>query len=583
MGDMTSESTAELSAAAADFHRARRQADIEGLLAALTGRKTDLLSYDDVRSKLRGMEKSRETLQEVPLDAIIGSLGRYSDFTRSFLPKKDSDRHRWAKIMAATRGARGLPPVELYKVGEAYFVRDGHHRVSVVREMGARTIQAYVTEVSTKVPLTAQDELEDVILKAEYTDFLERSGFGDLLPGSDFMLTVPRRYGELEEQVRSHQRNLSREQGREVPHGEAVLDWFARVYSPVVEAIRERGVMRDFPDRTETDLYLWIFEHRGELEREVEREVNPGAAALDLIQKRSPRPKRILDRLGARVRSALTPAVLESGPSPGRWREERGSPRREDLLFADILVPLSGDERSWMALDQAALIAVREGARLYGLHALPEGGAPEEGDCQAFRSRFEDHCREAGIEGGLHFVSGAVAAAICDRARWNDLIVLQISYPPPAEPLSRMGSGLRNVIRRCPRPVLTVPARPSQMGQLLLAYDSSPKAREALYVATYFSRGWGSQLTVLHVDENGRAKRDALAEARAYIESHSLSAIYESKEGEAGEAILSLAASRNCDLILMGGYGSSPAVELVIGSAVDQVLRESEIPVLICR
>lgn len=583
---MASESPAELSAAAADFHRARRQADLERLLAAVTGRKTDLLSYEEVRSKLRGMEKSRETLQEVPLDAIIGSLGRYNDFTRSFLPKKDSDRHRWARIMAATRGARGLPPVELYKVGEAYFVRDGHHRVSVTREMGAKMIQAYVTEVKTKVPLTPQDQPEDVILKAEYTDFLKRSGFGDLLPEVDFMLTVPRRYGELEEQVRSHLRNLSREQGREVPYEGAVLDWSARVYSPVVEAIRERGVMRDFPNRTETDLYLWIFEHRGELEREVEREVSPGAAALDLMRERSPRPKRVLDRIRGHVRSALTPAALEGGPSPGRWREERLSPRRGDLLFADILVPLSGEDRGWAALEQATVIAAREGARIYGLHVLPPGESPAAGAQTDFSSRFDAQCREAGVEGGLHFVSGAVASAICDRARWNDLIALQISYPPPMEPLSRMGSGLRSVIRRCPRPLLAVPAGASMMENLLLAYDGSPKAREALYVATYFSGRWGSALTVLYVDQNGHGEGEMLSEARAYIEAHSLAAAYEtqrSQSGEVGAAVLSMAVARGCDLILMGGYGSSPAVELVIGSAVDQVLRESEIPVLVCR
>jgi nucleotide-binding universal stress UspA family protein len=580
---MTTETGAELSAAAADFHRARRRADMERLLSALMGHRADLLSYEDVRSKLRGMERSRETLQEVPLDAIIGSLGRYNDFTRSFLPKKDSDRNRWARIMAATRSASGLPPVELYKVGDAYFVRDGHHRVSVIREMGAKTIQAYVAEVKTKVPLTPQDELEDIILKAEYTDFLERSEFGDLLPEEDFMLTVPRRYGELEEQVRSHRRNLSREQGRDVPYPEAVLDWFARVYRPVVDAIRERGVMRDFPDRTETDLYLWIFEHRGELEREVEREVSPGAAALDLVKKRSPRRNRVLNRLRGWVGAALTPAPFKSGPAPGRWRQERGSPRREGQLFGEILVPLSGEERGWVALDQAVTIAARDGARLYGLHVIEEREALDKPDYERFRARFESRCQEAGVQGGLHFVPGSVASLICDRARWNDLIVLQISYPPPTEPLGRMGSGLRSVIRRCSRPLLTVPHKPSTMESLLLAFDGSPKAREALYVATYIAGRWHSSLTVFHAEQDSREKGNPLAEARAYLEAHGLSANFESARGVASDVGLELAASLDCDLILMGGYGSSPAVELVTGSQVDRLLRMSEIPMLICR
>ena len=135
------EGPAQLSAAVEDFRRARRKASLEQVLARLTGKTIDLLSYEDVRRKLRATSGVSQDLREIPLDAIIGSVGRYADFTRSFLPRKDSDEGRWARVKVAVDDLSGLPPIEVYQVGEAYFVRDGNHRVSIARELGATHIQ----------------------------------------------------------------------------------------------------------------------------------------------------------------------------------------------------------------------------------------------------------------------------------------------------------------------------------------------------------------------------------------------------------------------------------------------------------
>ncbi|RME07358.1 MAG: universal stress protein, partial [Anaerolineae bacterium] len=82
-----------------DFRRARRKAALQQILARLTGRPAELLSYDDVRRQLRALEGGQTTLQEIPLDAIVGSVGRYTDFTRDFLPRRDSDQQRWVDVM----------------------------------------------------------------------------------------------------------------------------------------------------------------------------------------------------------------------------------------------------------------------------------------------------------------------------------------------------------------------------------------------------------------------------------------------------------------------------------------------------
>ena len=121
-----------------DYKKARRGAAVQELLARLSGNPEDtqLYSYEEVRQQLQAIEKSAEHLEEIPLDAIVGSVGRYHDFTRKFLPKSSIDENRWARVMATSQGLSGLPAIEVYRIGEVYFVRDGNHRVSVARQMG---------------------------------------------------------------------------------------------------------------------------------------------------------------------------------------------------------------------------------------------------------------------------------------------------------------------------------------------------------------------------------------------------------------------------------------------------------------
>ena len=150
-----------------DFRRARQQAAMESIMARLRGQSVDLLSYDEVRRSLGGVEGTTHKLEDIPLDAIVGSVGRYTDFTRSFLPKKNSDEERWARVKIAVEDMVGVPPIEVYAIDGSYFVRDGNHRVSVARQVGATTIQAYVTPVYGKVPLGVATQADELGLMAE--------------------------------------------------------------------------------------------------------------------------------------------------------------------------------------------------------------------------------------------------------------------------------------------------------------------------------------------------------------------------------------------------------------------------------
>jgi nucleotide-binding universal stress UspA family protein len=351
----------------------------------------------------------------------------------------------------------------------------------------------------------------------------------------------------------------------------------------VIDIIRRQGILLDFPERTETDLYVWIAQHRAELEHALGWNIAPEAAASDLVNRHSSAPRRVIARLGERLWDAVTPDVLLSGPPPGEWRRDRGTVRTEARLSADLLVPVSGEPAGWFALEQALVVARREGGRIAGLLIVRTPAARESAEAQAVRDEFDRRCAEAEVHGNLAIEVGAVTDLICDRARWNDLVVVNLAYPPSAAPVARLRNGFRALVQRCPRPILAVPQVVSTLSRALLAYDGSPKAQEALYVGTYLILQWQIPLTVVAVIEGEHGAESPLDRARQYIESHGAVASYIEESGPVADAILRVAAAQSSDLIVMGGYGFNPLLEAVIGSTVDQVLRVVKQPVLICR
>lgn len=561
-----------------DFRQARQKAALQEITARLTGKSTKLLSYEEVARKLRAAGQAARGLRDIPLDAIVGSVGRYSDFTRNFLPRQDSDEQRWADVKTAVADPRrgGLPPIEVYQIGEVYFVLDGNHRVSVARQMGATTIDAYIVEVKTRVPLTPDVQPDDLIIKAEQAEFLEKARLDVSRPDADFTLTAPGQYSQLEEEIEIHRQLL----GSEAPFDEAAAHWHDAVYLPVVLMIREKGMLRDFPGRTEADLYLWILRYRSELEEELGWQIRPEAAASDLSTQFAPKPQSAASRL----LNTILPESLASGPTPGEWRKDKLADRYIDRLFADVLVPLSGEEAGWCALEQAVILARREESRLHGLHIL---STPEEAGSEtalAVQARFNQQCSEAGLNGSLAIEAGEIARKICERSALTDLVVLNLAYPPSSQWLARLGSGFRTIIRQCARPVLAVPGQASPLESALLAYDGSLKSKEALFVATYLTEMWKIPLTVLTVAEADHTTPETQNHAKAYLELHEVQAAFINVEADSvPEAILKTADEHKSDLIIMGGYRAHPVVEAMLGSSVDQVLRESKKPMLICQ
>src|SRR5437762_1224549 len=187
-----------------DFERARRKAFLNDVRATLGRKPNWLMAFEEVQSTLRFEGQTYKGMQEVPVTSIVGSVDRYHDFDRAFLPTQTRTRPRWESVDRAALTDVVLPPVQLYKVGQVYFVKDGNHRVSVAKEKGMEFIDAEVIELITRVPLTPNTDPSDLIMMGEYAHFLEKTNLDKLRPGMNITFTSLGRYDVLLEHISAH-------------------------------------------------------------------------------------------------------------------------------------------------------------------------------------------------------------------------------------------------------------------------------------------------------------------------------------------------------------------------------------------
>jgi hypothetical protein len=209
------------------------------------------------------------------VDQIVGSLNRYHEFDRAFLPAENQLAERWQNIDGAFYKDISLPPVVVYKVGQVYFVVDGHHRVSVARQQGQEFIEAEVRECSTKVNITPDLRPEDLKILHKKVRFLERTRLDDLRPKAKIRLTIPDGFDRMLEHIAVHRYFMGLDLKRDISEEEAITDWYDSVYLPIIQVIRQSKVMKDFPGKTEGDLYLWVLDHQRYLAVEEGQSLQP--------------------------------------------------------------------------------------------------------------------------------------------------------------------------------------------------------------------------------------------------------------------------------------------------------------------
>lgn len=585
-------------AAKTDFREARQQAVLQRFIASITGRQIDLLDYNEVRRHVGATGQADRGLQEIPLDAIVGSVGRARDFTRTFLPKSGDDHDRWVRVRTHV-DRRGISPILVYKLGDVYFVNDGNHRVSIARRRGMKTIPAYVTEIETKAPLQPEDDPQEIICKARYAEFLAETELDVLRPDADLKMTICGFYYVLLNQIDAHRAHMESDGSEPVPYAEAAADWYDRIYQPLVNLINERGLHRNFPRLTDADLYALVVRYRAELERELGWQVGAIDAVNDLPMDKMTmkgeedqtaavevKGKRggVINRIAGKVYDAVVPATgLEGGPPAGEWRKKRRNPRHERRIFADILVAGRGLPADTNTLDHALLIAKREKSRVLGLRVVNDRRSLDPAELQAVQAEFQRRCEAAGAPYASSIEEGSVVRRIVRRAAFADLLALSVISLSGPVTKTGAGSDFSKILQRSPRPVLAVPEQAySTMDRVLLAYDGSPKATEALYLAAYMAVRWSAQLSVVVVGQ-GKQGQKAMAQARSYLASHIIPADFFNPNGEVVEEILRVGAISDANLLVMGGFGVRPLFQRLVGSTVSAMVRRFGQPVLICR
>jgi hypothetical protein len=269
-----------------DFSRARFKSFINQVFSVIAGNKhtATLLSYDEIKEKLHIGGPIYRGVKTVRVDQVVGSLNRYHEFDRAFLPREDQLASRWQKVDRAFYEDIHLPPVVLYKVGEVYFVVDGHHRVSVAREKGQMYIEAEVRECATRVNITHNIKPEDLEVLHAKVHFLERTSLDRIRPDANIKLTIPDGFERMLEHIAVHGYFMGLDYQRFISDEEAVTHWYDTVYIPIIEVVRQSDILKDFPGRTEGDLYLWVLDHQHYLSQQGQPLQPPKAAAKQFIE-----------------------------------------------------------------------------------------------------------------------------------------------------------------------------------------------------------------------------------------------------------------------------------------------------------
>jgi hypothetical protein len=240
-----------------DFSRSRRQRALSRLAARLRGEPSDvqvMLPFEEVVKALGRRSERRLGLRAISLDSIVGTVDRGREFDRRFRPTSGRVRGRWERIAAAMRRGESLPPIDVYRIGDLHFVKDGHHRVSVARALGHDTIDAYVTEVETEVGTDRDIRLRDLPLKSHERLFYERVP----LPREGRLRVQPSdraAYAELAESIEAWGLRVMQGRGEFMTREEVAEAWYRDEYVPVTEMLREVGLATE---ANETDAYMAV-------------------------------------------------------------------------------------------------------------------------------------------------------------------------------------------------------------------------------------------------------------------------------------------------------------------------------------
>lgn len=252
-----------------DFHRAKNRARMHTLFDKLSWKNPDLLSLYEVTSIIKPKKETYLGMRTIEIDKIIGSEGRYRDFSSAFLPKREMLKARWTSVDQARLTDVVLPPISVFSLGGYYFVRDGNHRVSVARSMGVEFIDAEVVELDSEIKLEpgmTTKQLKQRVVEYERNAFIEQYK-PSYLPMGEISFTTPGSYPEMVNHILVHKYYINQNIEGEISFEDAAKSWYRNVYAPIVRQIRTDNLLFYFPGNAEGDLYMWLVRRWDELKK----------------------------------------------------------------------------------------------------------------------------------------------------------------------------------------------------------------------------------------------------------------------------------------------------------------------------
>ena len=290
-----------------DYEEMRSKLFLNSVRTFFSRENNSLLSFSEVKDRLRLKAQRYRGIKEIPVEKIIGSENRWEDFDMEFLPKNESSRERWKSIHAAWQTDKKLPPIRVYKVGDSYFVQDGNHRVSVARQSGINFIDAEVIEFDTKVPIDSNLDWRLLAIKEEYVEFLEITKLDKLRPEQNIEFTIIGGYRKLIEHIEVHKFYLEKKGNCSIKWDTAVLSWYDYIYCWLRDIIIKQNILKFFNKRTVADLYLWIIEHQHYLSSKAGEEVRMEDAAKDFKDKYNEKPvEKTIDDVKEGIKSVIS-------------------------------------------------------------------------------------------------------------------------------------------------------------------------------------------------------------------------------------------------------------------------------------
>jgi hypothetical protein len=280
----------------------------------IMNRTASLLPLGEVTERLRVTAHSYVGVRSIPLDKIIGSVDRASEFDRNFHPQRRDSEARMRKLEAAFPNG-DFPAISVFEVGGAYFVSDGHHRVALAHQRGQEFIEAEVVSLATNYRLTPEVNIRQLVHTELRRMLMEESGLQRVRPDLDISFSNPAGYLELLETVKAHGWDLARCLNRLPSPEELATSWLAEVYQPGLRALQEAGLSCPQEDATEADSFLWLYQRRRALWM-------PGARATyrDAVydirhaRKLSRRERRELRQAAAQLETVPARELVTSAP-----------------------------------------------------------------------------------------------------------------------------------------------------------------------------------------------------------------------------------------------------------------------------